>query len=47
MGFGYDGMFIPVGENRTFGEMNKDEKSKISHRSKAFASFKEALFNDI
>jgi non-canonical purine NTP pyrophosphatase (RdgB/HAM1 family)/o-succinylbenzoate synthase len=31
-GFGYDPIFIPDGEFRTFSEMSADEKNKISHR---------------
>lgn len=34
-GFGYDPIFLPDGHDRTFAEMSLDEKSKISHRSKA------------
>jgi XTP/dITP diphosphohydrolase len=34
-GFGYDPVFIPEGETRTFAEMNTAEKSKFSHRRKA------------
>jgi XTP/dITP diphosphohydrolase len=36
-GFGYDPMFVPVGAQRTFGEMDPDEKHAISHRTRAFA----------
>lgn len=35
-GFGYDPIFMPEGENRTFGEMLLSEKQQFSHRSKAF-----------
>jgi len=34
-GFGYDPIFIPNGEEKTFGEMTIDEKNQFSHRSKA------------
>ncbi len=34
-GFGYDAMFIPDGEVRTFAEMTADEKAIHSHRSRA------------
>lgn len=34
-GFGYDPLFIPEGENRTFGEMLACEKEALSHRAKA------------
>ncbi|PJB70069.1 MAG: non-canonical purine NTP pyrophosphatase, RdgB/HAM1 family [Alphaproteobacteria bacterium CG_4_9_14_3_um_filter_47_13] len=37
-GFGYDPFFIPVGADRTFGEMSKDEKQSFSHRASAFSS---------
>lgn len=36
-GFGYDPMFVPEGDTRTFGEMDPDKKHAISHRARAFA----------
>lgn len=35
-GFGYDPIFIPENETRTFAEMNLSEKNKYSHRARAF-----------
>lgn len=35
-GFGYDPIFVPVGETRTFAEMEPAEKYAISHRTDAF-----------
>jgi XTP/dITP diphosphohydrolase len=34
-GFGYDPVFIPNGSERTFAEMDMDEKNRYSHRAKA------------
>jgi len=34
-GFGYDPVFVPVGSNKTFAEMDLEEKNKFSHRRKA------------
>jgi len=34
-GFGYDPVFIPTGADKTFAEMEIDEKNKYSHRQKA------------
>ena len=34
-GFGFDPIFIPNGETRTFGEMELEEKNKYSHRATA------------
>lgn len=34
-GFGYDPVFVPEAENRTFAEMVLEEKNKYSHRKKA------------
>jgi XTP/dITP diphosphohydrolase len=41
-GFGYDPMFVPDGETRTFGELTAEEKHGKSHRAKAFAQFARA-----
>lgn len=45
-GFGYDPMFVPEGQSKTFGEMTKEEKSgraddgePLSHRARALAQF--------
>jgi XTP/dITP diphosphohydrolase len=43
-GFGYDPVFVPEGENRTFAEMPLREKNKISHRARAFEKLR--LFFD-
>lgn len=42
-GFGYDPIFIPDGEFRTFAEMSEEEKNSISHRKKALLKLKEHL----
>lgn len=34
-GFGYDPVFVPDGSNKTFAEMNMEEKSYFSHRKRA------------
>jgi XTP/dITP diphosphohydrolase len=39
-GFGYDPMFVPEGDTRTFGEMEPVAKYAISHRTRAFEAFK-------
>ena len=38
-GHGYDPIFQPKGHTLTFGEMDRWEKNKISHRADAFAKF--------
>ncbi len=35
-GFGYDPVFVPAGQERTFAEMSADEKHGLSHRGRAF-----------
>ena len=42
-GFGYDPMFVAVGYDRTFGEIDPDEKHRISHRADAFRKLVAAL----
>ena len=37
LGFGYDPVFVPAGETRTFAELESAEKQAISHRAAAFA----------
>ena len=44
-GFGYDPIFIPSGHNKTFGELNSQEKLKINHRSKAFLKISNLFIN--
>jgi XTP/dITP diphosphohydrolase len=43
-GFGYDPIFIAEGRAETFGEMEPARKDAISHRARAFAQLKAALF---
>ncbi len=38
-GFGYDPVFVPAGETRTFAEMAGAEKDAMSHRGRALAAF--------
>lgn len=44
-GFGYDPLFIPEGEDRTFAEMTAAEKNAISHRRRALEAFGTYLHN--
>ena len=43
-GFGYDAMFVPLGHDISFGEMDPDAKHAMSHRADAFAKFVAAVF---
>ena len=42
-GFGYDPIFIPEHEHKTFGEMTLEEKNRFSHRAKALEKMIEIL----
>ena len=42
-GFGYDSMFVPTGDTRTYAQMTPTEKTQTSHRARAFKLFKESL----
>ena len=43
-GFGYDPMFVPQGDTRTYGEVSFEEKQATNHRARAFAKLVEAVF---
>jgi XTP/dITP diphosphohydrolase len=43
-GFGYDPIFVPTGETRSFGEMDWGEHVARSHRTLAFAKLRAAVF---
>lgn len=42
-GFGYDPMFIPLGYDKTLGELDDEIKKKLSHRSKALSLARKVL----
>ncbi len=43
-GFGYDPIFLPLGADATFGQMDPDAKHAVSHRARAFAQLTAACF---
>jgi len=43
MGFGYDPVFVPVGHEVTFAELEPAQKHAMSHRAVAFEKLKKAL----
>jgi len=46
-GFGYDPVFIPEEETRTFAEMELAEKNTMSHRARAFQKLVEFVQNQL
>lgn|SRR5258708_3065287 len=42
-GFGYDAIFAPDGDGRTFAEMTREEKNRISHRRLAVEDMRNRL----
>jgi non-canonical purine NTP pyrophosphatase (RdgB/HAM1 family) len=42
-GFGWDVIFVPEGDTRTFAEMTAGEKNSRSHRARAFAELNRRL----
>ena len=44
VGFGYDPVFVPLGDDRTYAELAPEEKHAISHRADAFRQLVAAVF---
>ena len=42
-GFGWDPVFLPAGEERTYAELPADRKDEIGHRGKAWRALMEGL----
>lgn len=45
-GFGYDPLFVPEGEERSFAELGPDVKARLSHRARAVAALSRWLGGD-
>ncbi len=46
-GFGWDSIFIPDGETRTYGEMQAEEKNAVSHRRRALENLKKQFLRAV
>jgi non-canonical purine NTP pyrophosphatase (RdgB/HAM1 family) len=46
-GFGWDSVFVPEGETRTFGELPASLKDELGHRGKAWRALLAALRSDL
>ena len=46
-GFGYDPIFYVLEKNKTFAEMNIEEKNLVSHRSRAIKALKADLVSNL
>jgi len=46
-GFGYDPVFVPKGEDRTFAQMTPEEKNHLSHRGRAFRALAAGLLQEV
>ena len=44
LGFGYDPVFVPLGRDQSFAELDPAEKHAMSHRSDAFGKLVKAVF---
>jgi XTP/dITP diphosphohydrolase len=44
LGFGYDPVFVPLGREQSFAELDPAEKHAMSHRADAFAQLVAAVF---
>ncbi len=42
-GFGYDPVFVPIGETRSYAQMSRAEKHQTSHRGRALALWRAAV----
>lgn len=45
-GFGYDPIFLIPSKNKTFAEMECEEKNRISHRTEAFLKMKQGWWDE-